>query len=189
MLSGFLCPSGRVHELRTHLDLYARACLTVSDFEPTLNIDAELELGNVTPELFQALSLLQPFGSGNYEPMFTARNARLMAPPQIMKEKHIRLKLAWNGDRLNEQSTPHSTIRSENWRKSVTYKALGWRMAERVQQAQLMAGDVIDIAFTLDHNDHPDFGGLELSLRDFTAQPKTVPETTAEPVQSLLSAD
>jgi len=186
---GFSLPAGRVHELRTHLDLYARACLTLSDFEPALNIDAELELGNVTPELFQALSLLQPFGSGNPEPVFTARNARLMAPPQIMKEKHIRLKLAWNGDRLKEQSTLHSTVRSENWRKSVVYKALGWRLAERVQQAQLLPGDVIDIAFTLDHNDHPDFGGLELSLRDFTAQPKTVPETTAEPVQSLLSAD
>jgi single-stranded-DNA-specific exonuclease len=183
---GFSLPVGRVHELRTHLDLYARACLTLSDFEPALNIDAELELGNVTPELFQALSLLQPFGSGNSEPVFTARNARLEAPPQIMKEKHIRLKLAWNGDRLNEQSTLHSTARSENWRKSVAYKALGWRMAERVQQAQLMPGDVIDIAFTLDHDDHPDFGGLELSLRDFISQPKIAPEVAAEPVESAM---
>jgi hypothetical protein len=31
----------------------------------------------------------------------------------------------------------------------------------------LLAGDAIDIAFTIGHNDHPDFGGLELSLRDF----------------------
>jgi len=40
-------------------------------------------------------------------------------------------------------------------------------MAERIQQAELLPGDALDIAFTLDHNDHPDFGGLELSLRDF----------------------
>jgi hypothetical protein len=40
-------------------------------------------------------------------------------------------------------------------------------MAERIQQAQLLPGDAIDIAFSIDHNDHPDFGGLELSLRDF----------------------
>ncbi len=50
---------------------------------------------------------------------------------------------------------------------SVTYDALGWRMAERIQQAELLPGDALDIAFTLDHNDHPEFGGLELSLRDF----------------------
>jgi len=45
--------------------------------------------------------------------------------------------------------------------------ALGWNMAERLQQSPLLAGDAIDIAFTISHNDHPDFGGLELTLRDF----------------------
>jgi hypothetical protein len=40
-------------------------------------------------------------------------------------------------------------------------------MAERVLQAEILPGDALDIAFTLDHNDHPEFGGLELSLRDF----------------------
>jgi hypothetical protein len=40
-------------------------------------------------------------------------------------------------------------------------------MAERMQQAELLPSDVLDIAFTVDHNDHPEFGGLELSLRDF----------------------
>jgi single-stranded-DNA-specific exonuclease len=195
---GFSLPAARVRELRAHLDLYARSCLTLADFEPSLNIDAELELGNVTPELFQALSLLQPFGSCNPEPIFSAHNVRLVAPPQIMKEKHVRLKLAWNGNEPADAATlvtprchPDSAAiprRSENWRKSVVYKALGWRMAERVQQAQLIPGDVIDIAFTLDHNDHPDFGGLELSLRDFAVQTKAASETAAEPAQSTLSA-
>ena len=36
--------------------------------------------------------------------------------------------------------------KTERWKKSVTYNALGWRMAERVQQEQLLPGDVIDIA-------------------------------------------
>ncbi|MGO9126324.1 MAG: single-stranded-DNA-specific exonuclease RecJ [Terriglobales bacterium] len=176
---GFSLPAARVRELRAHLDLYARACLTLADLEPSLDIDAELELNRVTPELFQALSLLQPFGVGNHEPVFTARNVRLTAPPQIMKEKHVRLKLACNNSKeeLSDEAKlvtarchPDSAAiprRSDNWRKSVVYKAMGWRLAERVQQAQLLPGDAIDIAFTLDHNDHPDFGGLELSLRDF----------------------
>ena len=194
---GFSLPAGRVRELRAHLDLYARACLTLADFEPTLNVDAELELGNVTPELFQALSLMQPFGVGNHEPVFSARNVKLMAPPQIMKEKHVRLKLAWNGEKPNQSAAPLTprchpdsaaiSRRSENWRKSVVYKAMGWRLAERVQQAQLLPGDAIDIAFTLDHNDHPDFGGLELSLRDFIAQAKLA-GSQAEPAPSTLSA-
>jgi len=40
-------------------------------------------------------------------------------------------------------------------------------MAERVQQAQLLPGDHLDIAFSLEQNDDSNFGGLELSLRDF----------------------
>ena len=37
----------------------------------------------------------------------------------------------------------------------------------RCQQAGLLTGDTVDIAFTIDNNDHPEYGGLELSLRDF----------------------
>jgi len=39
-------------------------------------------------------------------------------------------------------------------------------MAESVQKAELLPGDSLDIAFSIDQNDHPEFGGLELSLRD-----------------------
>jgi hypothetical protein len=36
-----------------------------------------------------------------------------------------------------------------------------------LQTAKLLAGDTLDIAFSIGHNDHPEYGGLELSLRDF----------------------
>jgi hypothetical protein len=31
----------------------------------------------------------------------------------------------------------------------------------------LLAGDVLDLAFTVDYNEHTDFGGVQLSLVDF----------------------
>jgi hypothetical protein len=40
-------------------------------------------------------------------------------------------------------------------------------MAERLEQEKLLAGDTLDIAFTVGHNDHPEFGGLELTICDF----------------------
>jgi hypothetical protein len=39
-------------------------------------------------------------------------------------------------------------------------------MAERVAESKLLAGDSLDIAFTVSYNDHPEYGGLELLLRD-----------------------
>jgi single-stranded-DNA-specific exonuclease len=180
---GFSMPAGAVPDLCRHLDLYARDHLSVSDFEPVLNVEAELPLDCVTPEFYHALCRMQPFGVGNPEPTFVARDVRLMAPPQFMKDKHIRLRL---GPAISESGTdeepneiaravtprchPDSAAlprRNENWRKLITYNALGWHMAERFQQARFLPGDTLDIAFTIGQNDHPDFGGIELSLRDF----------------------
>lgn len=59
--------------------------------------------------------------------------------------------------------------RQESFRSKVSYDALGWHMAERLAQTPLLAGDKIDIAFSIGQNDHPEYGGLELSLRDFRA--------------------
>ncbi len=155
---GFSLPCSKIEELRSRLDTYARERLTLQDFEPTLSFDAELPLDAITPDLFQALQQLQPFGVGNPEPVFSAERVRILAPPRILKEKHVKLKLA---------ATENRELGTENWRRNLGFSAMGWRMAEEVNKNQLLPGDLLDVAYTLDHNDHPEFGGLELTLRDF----------------------
>jgi single-stranded-DNA-specific exonuclease len=170
---GFSLPAARLTELRTHLDEYAHARLTVADFEPILSLDAALPLEQVTPELFQALRRLEPFGVANPEPVFSACAVRVTAPPRVMKDKHVKLKLAPSlGSEEADSSKP-------NWRRSLHFDALGWHMAESVQKAKLLPGDTLDIVFTIDQNDHPEFGGLELSLRDIKTK-------TAEAVETKL---
>ena len=210
---GFAMPAANVAELRTRLDAFARARLTPADFDPTVDLDGELDLSEVTPDLFRALHLLEPYGMGNPEPVFAARAVQVTAPPRILKDKHIKLKLTSGrvgaGDspaQVDETelsaaailATPRchpdgAAIRREEKAAAVaeghagaalttenrelrtrlasriTFDALGWHMAERLQQTPLLAGDAIDVAFTIGHNDHPEYGGLELSLRDFKA--------------------
>jgi single-stranded-DNA-specific exonuclease len=206
---GFSLPAANLPELRTRLDKYARASLTLADFEPALNFDAELALDQVTPDFFYLLQRLEPFGVGNPQPVFAARSVRLMASPRIMKEKHIKLKLApaigslsranLDGPNVAILTTPRcdpdssSLRRSEvreatenrqetdsKWRKAITFDALGWHLAERCQQAGLLPGDALDIAFSIENNDHPEYGGLELSLRDFISPANTGESATAE---------
>ncbi len=166
---GFALPALRVPELRTRLDDYARRSLTLADFEPSLKYDAVLSLDQVTPELFQLLSRLEPFGVGNPEPVFCATGTRMTAPPRVLKDKHAKLKLSSTAD-----------PETGSWRRAIAFSAMGWRMAERMNQERLLQGDELDIAFTIGHNDHPDFGGLELSLRDFKrAQPAAIPAEIA----------
>ncbi len=203
---GFAMPAANVEKLRVRLDAFARTRLTPADFDPVLDLDAELWLGEITPELFQALRLLEPYGVGNPEPVFAARGVQLTAPPRILKDKHVKFKLragerqasaTGESEELSAEAvlaTPRchpdgaairrsdraaavagrgGSLNAENreLRTSlagkVTFDALGWHMAERLAQTPLLAVDTVDIAFTVGHNDHPEYGGLELSLRDF----------------------
>jgi single-stranded-DNA-specific exonuclease len=216
---GFAMPAANIEPLRARLDSFARARLNIADFEPVLDVDAELHFEDISPELFQALCLLEPYGVGNREPVFSARGAKLTAPPRILKDKHLKLKLTAGAisARLDAGDSPASaagfavgstedasegmsaaailasprchpdsaaiprrdvraTVENRDaaakssapdWRRSIVFDALAWNMAERVQNSSLLAGDTLDIAFTIGHNDHPEYGGLELSLRDF----------------------
>ena len=187
--AGFALPSVNVAQLRDRLDCYARARLTLADFEPQLEFDALLGLDEVTPELYQALHLMEPFGMENAEPVFTARGVRLTAPPQNVKDKHVRLRLspapvppthptsalevrchpdsAAIPRRNTEEGNGQSLIpTSPGWRRNVTFSAMGWRLKESCDSLQLLAGDRVDIAYSLGINDHPEFGGLELTLHD-----------------------
>jgi single-stranded-DNA-specific exonuclease len=202
---GFAMPAANVAELRIRLDQFARTKLTPADFDPILEFDAELSLADVTPELFHALELLEPYGMSNAEPVFAARGVQLVAPPRIMKEKHVKLKLR-GGERpaapnespemsaaailatprchpdgaairrseraaavVESQESVQRTDQRTDFRSKISFDALGWHMAERLQRSPLLAGDSIDVAFCIGHNDHPEYGGLELSLRDLRA--------------------
>ena len=185
---GFSLPASSLMELRARLDNYARGKLALSDFEPSLSYDSDLALGQVTPEFFKLLNRLEPFGVGNAEPVFAARHVLLTAPPRVVKNNHVRFRVAAGAGNSSAMSdaaiaaTPRchpdsSTIRredreraNERWRKSVSFNAMGWRMAKRLEAQPLIAGDSLDIAFTVDQNEHPEFGGLELSLRDFKSR-------------------
>jgi single-stranded-DNA-specific exonuclease len=214
---GFALPSANVERLRAHLDGYARERLTPADFEPQMEFDRELPLREVTPELHRALLLLEPFGMDNREPVFAARGVRLMAPPQAVKDKHVRLRVAPGVNGLNAAaagdftprcdpdsagisrrdglggagqsaattgtdsssssfsplSSSHASLpsslpsgSSSSWRDNVWFNGLGWGLKESCDRLQLLAGDYLDIAYSLGMNDHPEFGGLELTLRD-----------------------
>jgi len=155
---GFSLEANRIPELRMRMDQHARTKLAGDDFEPLVNIDAELPLAGITPGLWQLLRRMEPFGVENPEPVFSASGVRLMAVPKAVGETHVRLKLGPGGNSASD------------WRRAITYNAMAWRLAERMQAEKLLPGDLMDIAFALSQNEHPDFGGLELTVRDFKSE-------------------
>jgi single-stranded-DNA-specific exonuclease len=160
---GCSLPMARIPELRARLNAYARERLTPADFVPVLDYDSEISLDEVNQRFWESLQKLEPFGSGNPVPVFVARSAKLVQPPRVLKEKHVKLRAVAGGN-------------GDKGRFLRAQDVLGWRMAERVAQESLLAGDVLDLAFTLDYNLHPDFGGVQLNLLDFN---RAAPEAMA----------
>jgi single-stranded-DNA-specific exonuclease len=146
---GFSLPSDRIEDLRQRLDAYARSRLTPDDLIPLLEAESEIELSGITPELIQTVQKMEPFGVGNREPIFVSRQLRVLLPPKVLKEKHAKLRVGQTNG------------------KAMRFNAMAWRMAERIRSEGILANDNIDVAFTLDENAHPEFGGIELRVCDF----------------------
>jgi single-stranded-DNA-specific exonuclease len=70
-----------------------------------------------------------------------------------MKERHIRLELAQ--DRTQDPAPTGSTG---------VIRAVGWDQAARVSALGLTQGSIIDLAYKIRENDHPQYGGLEVEI-------------------------
>lgn len=139
--AGLTLPAASLEILRQRLQLCAREKLTLEDMQPCVEIDAVLDLADIDEELFAALQRIAPFGMDNPRPLFALRGAQLNGPPQLWKEKHMKLAL-------------------KQGKRTMVMKGFG--MGERVSEWQ--AGDRVDAAFEIERDLY--FGGLSVILRD-----------------------
>ena len=121
--AGITMEAGRVEEFRARLRAYAGERLTPADFERELAIDAEIALEEINDASVADILRLAPFGFGNAAPTFALRGVEIAAPPEIIKEKHVFLRLKVNGR---------------------TIRAKAWNFAERM--AELAPGSRLDLA-------------------------------------------
>ena len=150
---GFALPAAALPELKLRLRGYAAERLGAREPERLLQIHAELPLDRITPVLAGWLRKLEPLGHGNPEPIFVARNARLVAPVRVMKERHVALSLT--------QAVTPAGAHSGN---IGVMRAVGWDMAFRATELGLSEGSRIDLAYRIRENDHPDYGGIEVEI-------------------------
>ncbi|MBI4464867.1 MAG: single-stranded-DNA-specific exonuclease RecJ [Acidobacteria bacterium] len=108
---GFALPVERIPDLRRRLNEYAARHFCQEDRVPELEVDAEISLADLPPNWLPELEQLAPHGCGNPPPLFLLRNAQLAAPPRMIQEKHLKLKVAQQGRVL---------------------EAMGWRLGHRI---------------------------------------------------------
>ncbi len=145
--AGFSLRAERLKELETCFENHARAVLAPEDLDPSLRVDAELDLAEINWGLYEEVRRLEPHGVGNPTPVFAARGLRLALPPRILQGKHLKLKVAQGGK---------------------AFDALGWGRADDGQT--LAPGRQLDLVFTLDEDVFQEAATLQLVIKDLRAQ-------------------
>jgi single-stranded-DNA-specific exonuclease len=74
----------------------AEETMRAQDFIPTLEIDADAELSDITFDLAREFDLLEPFGCGNAEPLIGSKGLEVLYP-KIVKDSHLKMKLRQKG--------------------------------------------------------------------------------------------
>jgi len=144
--AGFTLESRRIQELEARFEAFARTALKPEDLEPALRIDTEISLTELDGPVYEQLQALGPHGMGNPAPVFCARGLRIAAPPRVLKEKHLKLRVA-QGSRA--------------------FDALAWNWA--VRAAEVPQGQQVDAAFTVSENTFQGITTVNLELKDMRA--------------------
>jgi single-stranded-DNA-specific exonuclease len=129
--AGVTLPAGNVEEFRARLNLFARSKLTPEDLRPRLEIDAVVSIRDLDDHTVAEVLGLAPFGFGNPAPSLAILGAEVVSPPQLIKERHMKLRLRKDGRFLS---------------------AMGWNMAEFAPS--IVPGMLVDIAFALEEDDY-----------------------------------
>jgi single-stranded-DNA-specific exonuclease len=141
--AGLTLPAQSLEAFRHRLQAYAAERLTPEDMRPVVSIDAVLDLTEVNEDLWSAMEQIAPFGMDNPRPLFATRSAQLAGPPQLWKEKHLKIAVKQSG-------------------RTVVLKGFG--MGERADE--LSALGAVDVAYEIERDW---YGGLGLIARDFRA--------------------
>lgn len=87
---GLIITNDNIEEFRNKINLFAKEKLVLDDLLPSLDIDMELSLSSLDEKVVADFESLEPFGTGNPEPLFYARNLRLKGEPQVLGRETLK---------------------------------------------------------------------------------------------------
>ena len=87
LAAGLSLEKENVDTLREMLNANCR--LTEEDLKEKVTIDMEMSFANVTENMVEELSLLEPFGKGNTKPVFAARNVKVLNGRVLGKNRNV----------------------------------------------------------------------------------------------------
>ena len=137
-----------IPEFTRRFEEYVASHIQPHQLEPHLDIDAQLDFADITPELLALLKKFNPFGPGNQKPVFLSRNVFDFGTSKLVGKnlEHIKLE-------LEDNSTSH------------VINAIAFNMSQYFEH--IHSHKPIDICYTIEQSKragHHD--SIQLMIRD-----------------------
>ena len=147
MAAGVTIRADNLNEFRTRLNDLARRTLKPEELQPSLRLDAEVALKEITVDRLDELTRLEPVGQGNPPVQLVARKLTQARPLQRIgtEKQHVKLWVTdgkithetvwWGAGRETALPVGHfdlafaPQINAYNNRRSVQLKLLDWQLA------------------------------------------------------------
>ena len=120
--------------------------------KPVLEIDDEIFLDQINYRFFKILKQMAPFGPGNPDPIFVARNV-FADNLKILKDKHLRFDLFQDGQQSSLVCIAFGMANSEKYKDKTYFNMLEGKMR-------------FNIAFEIKENTFRDCSSLQLFVKD-----------------------
>lgn len=111
-----------------------------NDYSPMLSIDAEIPLGELSHTMLEQIQALEPFGTGNAEPVFSSRELTSYSS-MVVGNGHLKLRIKEDGQ---------------------FFDAIGFNMGTRYS----LSNEAIRLAFVPQFNSYNGQKLVQLNLRD-----------------------
>jgi len=143
--AGITIKPDRIDILRKRLNEHAASCLSDEDLEHSVAIDMELTADQITFQMARELQSLEPYGAGNPPPVFMTKNLRCLSEPTVIKDRHLKMRLAGSNNRPTE--------------------AIWWNCIEPDEPTPQVQGS-IEVAYTIETTVWKDEFKLQLNVQD-----------------------
>ena len=132
-------------EFKQRFEAYVAAHIREDQLQPTLLVEAELDLADITPAFYNVIRYLEPFGPGNPRPLFATRNL------------------------INHRDTRAVGKEGEHLRLDVTdraYAITGIAFKRGDMAKHIQNGNPVDICYELDENTFNNRTTIQMMVQD-----------------------
>jgi single-stranded-DNA-specific exonuclease len=142
--AGVTVQESRLDEFRERFAAFVVEWTRGAPAVPTLHVDAEVQLSEVTTTLIKEIGAFHPFGAGNPEPTFAVKGLEVMES-RTVGEKHLKM-----------------TVRQG---RSMPFDSIGFGMKSLLERG-IPARAPVDLAFLPELNHWNGYDRIQLRIRD-----------------------